>query len=197
MIYLDNAATTLIHSGIDHDFEPLGNATSRTHPIGLKTRKQVESAREKLGQFFSVPPGCVVFTSGATESLFILGRWAKRRGLAITCSNQEHAAMLMNADHAFKSLPEGFQDQHVFSRMVVNNELGTAHNDWKRAKELGAAFTLADATQAIGKVDIDMEASSIDYLVGSAHKFHGPTGCGFIVARTRKLLASLVDPKTN
>ena len=80
--------------------------------------------------------------------------------------------------------------------MVVNNEVGTIHNDWNQAKEMGAAFTIADATQAIGKVDLDLESMGIDYLVGSAHKFHGPTGCGFIVARNRKLLSALVDPAT-
>lgn len=116
--------------------------------------------------------------------------------MTMNCSSQEHSAMLMNADTVFQELPHHFEANTVFSRMVVNNEVGTIHNDWVRGKEQGAAHTIADATQAIGKVDIDLEQMGIDYLVGSAHKFHGPTGCGFIVARNRKLLSQLVDPAT-
>lgn len=197
IIYLDNTATTPEHdprasSGF------LANASSRTHIPGLSTKKAVDAARMSIADFFGVPAACVIFTSGATESLLILGRWAFREGHPLVTHNTEHAAMLMAATDTMEApLQEPVLTKAVYGRMVVNNEVGTIHNDWNEAKGLGAAFTIADATQAIGKVDIDMEGMGIDYLVGSAHKFHGPTGCGFIVAQNRKLLSGLVDPRTS
>lgn len=196
ILYLDNAATTPEHSGGGTD-NFVANASSRTHILCLNARKEVDAARQSVADLFGVPAGCVVFTSGATESLLILGRWAQRIGSMVLANATEHAAMLMVAEAIEEgSLPNQDVTGKVYGRMVVNNEVGTIHNDWNNAKERGAAYTIADATQAIGKVDIDLEQMGIDYLVGSAHKFHGPTGCGFIVARDRKLLSELVDPAT-
>ena len=165
ILYLDNAATTPEHSG-GGTGNFVANASSRTHILGLNARKEVDAARQSVADFFGVPAGCVVFTSGATESLLILGRWAHRSGSKVLANATEHAAMLMVADAIEEgSLSNQDVTGKVYGRMVVNNEVGTIHNDWNQAKEMGAAFTIADATQAIGKVDLDLESMGIDYLV--------------------------------
>ena len=206
MIYLDNAASTPLHECIlEHSH--FGNAGSRTHPVGLNLKSAVERSRESCARLLGIKPEQLIFTSGATESLMLLIQGLRRNGRTDwgVVETEHKAALNQVLDVApnatrFEVNRNGIVQLDdtihtgVVVSMSVNNETGVINEVWKSLKEAGTAFTIADCTQSIGKLDLNLTDSNIDFMVGSAHKFHGPAGCGFVAVRDIDLWEELKSP---
>lgn len=208
IIYLDNAATTkvdqdVIETMIPYMSELYANASS-SHLLGTMVNKEVKTAREKVGKLFNVEARDITFTSGATEAINTILKGAATfrnggRNQIITCET-EHAATLETCKYLetmgveiiylpvnaygiidLEQLKAHISDRTLLiSIMLANNETGVLQdikNITKIAHEHGALM-MSDATQAVGKLAIDVEDLDIDFLVFSAHKFHGPKGIG-------------------
>ena len=190
--------------------EEYGNPSS-THKHGARAAFAVESAREKLAASLSTDSHAVYFTSGATESnnTVLKGAYftALKRGNSaphFIVSEIEHKCVLntasfledMGADVTYlkvdakgiinpDDLANAIRPSTVLaSVMWVNNEIGAINDIAALASvchDKGVLFH-TDAAQAMGKLSVDVSTIGADFISGSAHKFYGPKGIGFLVA---------------
>src|SRR6201998_2622072 len=201
--------------------EKFGNAASRNHSFGWVAEEGVETARERIAKLVGATTKEIVFTSGATESdnLAIKGvaEMYREKGNHIITAVTEHKAVLDTCKRLEKNgyrvtyLPvqkDGLVDLDDLKRamddktilvtiMYANNEIGVLQpiaEIGKIAKEKGVIFH-TDATQAVGKIPVDVNKQNIDLMSISAHKMYGPKGGGALYVRTgtpRVQLASTI-----
>ena len=209
-VYLDNAATTQIAPEvIDYMAELMKSDyanPSSIHHGGRKSRILVENARKTVSNYLNTSPGNIFFTSGGTEA----DNMAIRRGIldnnishAITSSISHKAVIypleelsdkkkivlsyikldnngkidLIHLEDLLKNNPRTF-----VSIMHANNEIGTIQpiiEIGDLCKKYNAIFH-CDTVQTMAHYPIDLQKINVDFITGSAHKFHGPKGVGFI-----------------
>src|SRR6266403_5159168 len=193
--------------------ERFGNAASKNHAFGWEAEAAVDSARDQVARLIGASsPREIVFTSGATESdnLAIKGvaESYREKGNHIVACVTEHKAVLdcckvlerrgfdisylpVNADGFvdLQRLRDALTDRTILiSIMAANNEIGTLQPTkeiGRLAKERGILFH-SDATQAVGKIPLNVEDMGIDLLSLTAHKIYGPKGIGSLYVRATK-----------
>lgn len=212
-IYLDNASTTAVRPEVIDVMmkslqEDYGNPSS-THSIGRQSKSAIELARKSIAKNLNCTAQEIVFTASATEANNLILRNAViHLGIKrVITSKIEHHAVLhailaiqneidFTIDYVdiktdgtvdLNSLTTLLSDNMatLVSLMHVNNEIGTQLNleyVAKIVKQYGALFH-SDAVQSVGKYNIDLQSTGVDFLVATAHKFHGPKGVGFAFLR--------------
>lgn len=191
--------------------QKFGNPASTLHAWGWEAEAAVAFARERVAEAMGAHPSEIVFTSGATEALNFILKGAfevyQSRGKHIISLATEHKAVLdclgdlhrkgaeitllpVNSDGMpdLEALASAIRPDTIFVTMMwANNETGLilpVHAIADICHSRGTLF-FTDATQAVGKVATDVASAPIAALVGSAHKFYGPKGIGFVFLRKK------------
>ncbi len=221
-VYLDNAATTRVDPNVvvvmtDCLRKNYGNPSS-IHSFGRKSRALIESSRRKIAKLINASPSEIFFTSGGTEAdnMAIIGA-VKDAGIKnIITSKIEHPAVLntvINLErqnkinlHYVKVTDLGEIDlldlekllknkkNCLVSLMHANNEIGNLLPIEKVSKlctKYNALFH-SDTVQTIAHLPIDVKKNPLDFLVCSAHKFHGPKGVGFLYVNSKINITPLI-----
>jgi cysteine desulfurase len=211
----NNATTQLDHRVFEvmtpFFLENYGNAASKSHAFGWKAEEAVDYAREQIATLIGANEKEIIFTSGATESnnLAIKGvyeMYAAKGNHFITVST-EHKAVLDACKHLEKlgaevtylpvggdglikveQIEEAIKPNTVLvSVMYGNNELGVIQPIREIGKLCNGKGVLfhTDATQAVGKIQVDVLADNIDLMSFTAHKMYGPKGVGALYVRRK------------
>mgnify|MGYP000101804511 CR=1 FL=1 len=212
-VYLDNASTTAIRPEVITEMtkvltEDYGNPSS-THSFGRNAKSILELSRKSIAKHLNVSAQEIIFTSCGTEATNWILRSAVKdlKVKRIITSKIEHHAVLytvlalqkeydiqvdyvavkpngeIDITHLVELLSQ--EKKTLVSLMHVNNEIGTVLNLDRISticQEHNVLFH-SDTVQSIGKTVIDLQKLPIDFIVASAHKFHGPKGVGFAFVR--------------
>lgn len=225
-IYLDHHSTTPVDPAVWEAMAPyfteaFGNAASINHAYGWEAAKGVDNARRQISELIGTEPERLIFTSGATEANNMVLKGilrAARPGSHLVINLGEHrsiidpAKRLQRCGNAVSLLPiDEFgmvNPQHVaealrpnttlVSVIWANNEVGSINNIAEIGEICRQKRVLfhTDATQAVGKIPVDVDKLPIDLMSFSAHKIYGPKGVGTLYLRSgspRIILEPLID----
>jgi len=212
LIYLDNAASTVIHNEVFQEMTPFlkeqyGNPSS-IHHSGRIASRAIQKARKQIANLISANPEEILFTSGGTESnnIALFGITHTNKGKHIITSSIEHDAVLepckklekegfdvtylpvsgdglINPEDVKKSITK---NTCLVSIMFANNEVGTVQPIGEIAKLCSEKriFFHTDAIQAIGKLEINVKELRLGMLSISSHKINGPKGVGALYIKS-------------
>ncbi|MBK9504935.1 MAG: IscS subfamily cysteine desulfurase [Bacteroidetes bacterium] len=201
----------VVDTMVPYFYEHFGNAASRSHPFGWEAEDAVDQARERIGKLIGATDKEIIITSGATEAdnLAIKGVYDmySRKGNHIVTVTTEHKAVLDTCKHLekqgaqityLKTDAEGNIDLNELESVVTdktimvavmyaNNEIGTIAPIRQIADiaHKKGALMFSDATQAAGKISIDVDRDGIDLMAFTAHKMYGPKGVGALYVRRK------------
>lgn len=191
--------------------ENFGNAASRNHPFGWAAEEAVDYAREQVAKLIGADPKEIIFTSGATEgdNLGIKGVYEMyaSKGNHIITVTTEHKAVLDTCKHIeklggdvtyldvqedglidLKALEAAIKPTTILiAIMYANNEVGVIQPVKEiaaLAKKNGILF-FTDATQAVGKIPVNVIEDGIDLMTFTGHKMYGPKGIGALYVRRK------------
>ncbi|WP_053991918.1 cysteine desulfurase family protein [Mangrovimonas sp. TPBH4] len=221
-LYLDNASTTKVDKRVLEEMLPyftelFGNASS-SHSYGKVAKHAIEKARSQVSDLINANDNEILFTSGATEAINLgIKGYAEansHKGNHIITVKTEHKAVLATCEYleskgyevtylnvdkngliSLDQLRSSILDNTILIVvMYVNNEIGIIQPIREiglMAKEYEITF-FCDATQAVGKVHIDVEKDNIDMLCLSGHKLNGPKGIGALFMRRNIEITPLI-----
>lgn len=222
-VYLDNAATTPLDKEVLDEMLPyltefFGNPSS-IHSYGRKAKAAVEKSRKTVAKYLNASTSEIFFTAGGTESSNMIVKGAVHHlGVKnIISSRIEHHCVLHSVetvggegvnvqyvnldaqghvDYAhLEELLKKTEGKTLVSLMHGNNELGTLLNLQlvsDLCKKYNALFH-SDTVQTIGYYPFDVQQLKIHFLSGSAHKFHGPKGVGFVYINSEVAMKPYID----
>lgn len=221
-IYLDNAASTPIHPQVIEAMMPYitnyyGNPSS-IHAIGRQARAAIEKSRKTIAHYLNASISEIFFTSGGTESnnMALIGAVNNLGIKKIITSPLEHHCVLHTVEFLEKQgvtteylniQPNGHLDLNelelklqqsqvptMVSLMHANNEIGNLLNleaVSNLCKEYKALFH-SDTVQTFAHYTLDVQKNTLNFLTGTAHKFHGPKGVGFIYINNNNKINPLI-----
>jgi cysteine desulfurase len=221
----NNATTPMdprvLEEMLPYFIEKFGNAASRTHAFGWEAEEAVDIARENVAELIGANAKEIVFTSGATEAinLALKGSFesAASGGNHIITVQTEHKAVLDTCKHLEKrgaeitylpvdsnglinlrDLEEAITSKTILiSVMYANNETGIIQpiKEISDIAKRHGILMFSDATQAVGKIPVDVYANGIDLMSFSAHKLYGPKGVGalFVKRATAPIITAQID----
>ncbi|MCF6222098.1 MAG: cysteine desulfurase [Flavobacteriaceae bacterium] len=201
---IDNDVITFITTSMANNF---GNPSS-SHQFGRKAKTMVEESRKSIAKILNCSASEIVFTAGGSEAdnLILYNAVTNLKVTRIVSSKIEHHAVLHTLDALKKSFNidielvdldangdinyEHLQDllkdnsrKTMVSLMLVNNEIGNIL-DLQKVIEIcknNNVLFHSDTVQGLAHLEMDLKKTPIDFMVASAHKFHGPKGVGFAV----------------
>ena len=220
--YLDTASTTKIDQRVLDEMLPYftefyGNASS-SHKFGEIAKKAIEKSRTQVANIINCNKDEIIFTSGSTESInFAIKGYVESnpdKGNHIITVKTEHKAVLSTCEYletkgyevtyldvnengliSLDQLRESIKETTlIVVIMYVNNETGVIQpikDIGKLCNTKNIAF-FCDATQAVGKIDVNIEEDQIDILCFSGHKLNGPKGIGVLYKKKRIELTPLI-----
>ena len=221
-VYFDNAATTPISKKVLDKMIPymedgFGNPSS-IHKRGREIKSVIEKSRSKVADILSCEPGEIFFTSGGTEAdnMFIINTVLEKKIDTVITSKVEHHAVLhccnylnktQNINIKYVSINDNGEvdlddlekitsnnKNSLVSLMHGNNEIGNI-NDLKTISKICEKNNVvfhSDTVQTVGHYAIDLNKINIQGIVGSAHKFHGPKGIGFLYLNNKHKISPFI-----
>ena len=221
-IYYDNASTTKVDDRVLRDMLPYfselyGNASSQ-HEFGQLAKKAVEKSRRQVAGLLNCFEDDIIFTSGATESINLAIKGFveanAHKGNHIITVKTEHKAVLNTCEYLetkgvevtyldvdknglidLEDLKSSIKDNTILiSIMWVNNETGVIQ-PIKEIGEIARSYNItffSDATQAVGKIPVDLQEIYVDMLCFSGHKLKGPKGIGVLYKKPEIEITPLI-----
>lgn len=205
-------ASEVLAAMLPYFMQHFGNASSKTHAFGWIAEQAVENAQSQVARLINAQKEEIIFTSGATESInFALKGLAESYSVSknhiITCATEHWAvldtlAQLRKKGFLITTLSvnrSGQIDLEELNKsftaktlliciMHANNETGNI-NPIKAISQMAHehnAFFFCDATQTVGKIEIDVKEDDVDLMCFSAHKMYGPKGVGALYIKNKR-----------